>query len=109
MKAVKEAGFQGAEMNSHMDQEEVLRARDATGLEIPSVCGSRHWEKPLSHPDAKVREEGLEALRQTLRDAKRYGASSVLLVPAVVTKEVSYPEAYERSQNEIRKALPLAE
>jgi L-ribulose-5-phosphate 3-epimerase len=32
MKAVKAAGFDGAEMNSHMDQAEVLKAREATGL-----------------------------------------------------------------------------
>jgi hexulose-6-phosphate isomerase len=86
-----------------------LRARDETGLVIPSVCGVHHWSKPLSHPDAKVRAEGLAALQQTLKDAKRYGASSVLLVPAVVNKEVSYDQAYERSQAEIRKAIPLAE
>ena len=93
MKAIKEAGFEGTEMMSHMDQDEVLRARDASGLAIPSVCGRDHWEKPLSHPDPKVRAEGLEALKQTLRDAKRYGASSVLLVPAVVTKEITYADA----------------
>src|SRR5437016_13913847 len=75
MKLVKAAGFEGVEMNSHMDQEEVVRARDEAGLVIPSVCGVHHWGKPLSHPDPKVREEGLEALKQTLRDAKRYGAS----------------------------------
>lgn len=109
MKAVKAAGFEGAEMNSHMDQDEVVRARDETGLTIPSVCGVHHWGKPLSHPDPKVREQGLEALKQTLRDAKRYGASSVLLVPGVVSKEISYPDAYARSQAEIRKAIPLAE
>src|ERR1035437_3959898 len=109
MKAIKEAGFDGTEMMSHMDQDEVLRARDESGLAIPSVCGRDHWAKPLSHPDPKVREEGLEALKQTLRDAKRYGASSVLLVPAVVSKEVAYDEAYKRSQAEIRKAIPLAE
>jgi L-ribulose-5-phosphate 3-epimerase len=109
MKAVKAAGFHGAEMNSHMNQKEVLEARDATGLTIPSVCGVHHWGKPLSHPDPKVREEGLEALRQTLRDAKAYGASSVLLVPAVVNEQVSYLDAYTRSQAEIRKAVPLAE
>ena len=44
MKAVKEAGFDGVEMNSHMDQDEVLRARDETRLVIPSVCGVHHWE-----------------------------------------------------------------
>ena len=109
MKAIKEAGFEGTEMMSHMDQDEVLRARDASGLTIPSVCGRDHWGKPLSSPDPKVRAEGLEALKQTLRDAKRYGASSVLLVPAVVTKEVTYNDAYTRSQAEIRKAIPLAE
>ena len=109
MKAIKEAGFEGTEMMSHMDQDEVLRARDASGVAIPSVCGRDHWGKPLSSPDPKVRAEGLEALKQTLRDAKRYGASSVLLVPAVVTKEVTYNDAYTRSQAEIRKAIPLAE
>ncbi len=109
MRAVKEAGFEGVEMNSHMDQAEVLRARDETGLVIPSVCGAHHWAKPLSHQDPKVRAEGLEALKQTLRDAKAYGASSVLLVPAVVNKEVSYDQAYQRSQEQIRQAIPLAQ
>jgi hexulose-6-phosphate isomerase len=109
MKAIKEAGFEGVEMMSHMDQDEVLKARDEVGLTIPSVCGRDHWNKPLSHPDPKIREEGLESLKQTLRDAKRYGATSVLLVPAVVNKDISYDEAYTRSQTEIRKAVPLAE
>src|SRR5215468_10634044 len=48
MKAIKTAGFEGVEMMSHMDQKEVLRARDETGLVIPSVCGELHWKKPLS-------------------------------------------------------------
>jgi L-ribulose-5-phosphate 3-epimerase len=109
MKAIKEAGFEGTEMMSHMDQDEVLRARDETGLVIPSVCGRDHWGKPLTDPDPKVRAEGLESLKQTLRDGKRYGASSILLVPGVVNQQVSYADAYTRSQAEIRKALPLAE
>lgn len=106
---VKEAGFHGVEANSHMSQKDVLEARDATGLGIPSVCDSVHWAKPLSDPNPSVREAGLGALKQSLRDAKAYGATSVLLVPAVVNKQVSYADAYTRSQAEIRKALPLAE
>lgn len=109
MQAVKAAGFDGAEMNSHMNQDEVLAARDATGMVIPSVCCSTHWGKPLSSPDPKVREEGLQGLLQSLRDAKRYGADSILFVPAVVNGQISYADAYQRSQTEIRKALPLAE
>jgi hexulose-6-phosphate isomerase len=109
MQAVKAAGFHGIEAMSHMDHAEVLKARDATGLEIPSVCGEKHWGKPLSHPDAKVREEGLEALKQTLRDAKAYGAGSILLVPGVVNNEVTFEQCWQRSIEQIRLALPLAQ
>ena len=56
-----------------------------------------------------MRAEGRRALEIALHDAKAYGATTVLLVPAVVNKEVSYDDAYERSQTEIRKVLPLAE
>jgi hexulose-6-phosphate isomerase len=106
---VRDAGFDGAEVASAMNQAEVLAARDATGLEIPSVVISTHWQKPLSHPSANEREVGLNGLKQGLRDAKAYGAKSVLLVPAVVNKEVSYADAYTRSIAEIKKAIPLAE
>jgi len=109
MRAIKDAGFEGVEMMSHLDQDEVLRARDETGLVVPSVCGAKHWDKPLTDPDPAVRGEGLAALKQSLRDAKRYGATSVLLVPGKVTRDISYPDAWKRSQEEIRKALPLAE
>ena len=45
-----------------------------------------------------------------MRDAKRYGASSVLLVPAVREQRMSPTLTLTtRSQAEIRKAVPLAE
>ncbi len=106
---LREAGFHGVEMPSALDQAEVLAARDALGLEIPSVVVSTHWAKPLSDANPAVRAAGLAGLEQGLRDAKAYGAKSVLLVPAVVTKDVGYREAFDRSIAEIRKALPLAE
>jgi L-ribulose-5-phosphate 3-epimerase len=108
-KLLQAAAFDGVEVNSGMDQAEVLAARDQTGLAIPSVVISTHWAKPLSDPSPAAREIGLEGLKQGLRDAQAYGASSVLLVPAVVTKEVSYADAYARSVAEISKAIPLAE
>ena len=106
---LRDAGFAGVEVNSAMDQVEVLAARDATGLAIPSVVISTHWAKPLSDPNPTARQVGLDGLLQGLRDAKAYGASSVLLVPAVVKKDVSYTDAYTRSVAEIKKAVPLAE
>ncbi len=107
--AIKEAGFEGVEPMSHMDQDDVMKALEATGLKAASTCCNTHWNKPVSHPDPQVRAAGVEGLKQALRDAKRYGASSVLFVPAVVNKEVSYADAYRRSQTEIRQAIPLAE
>ncbi|MBV9124070.1 MAG: sugar phosphate isomerase/epimerase [Planctomycetes bacterium] len=108
LRAVRAAGFEGVEPMSHMNQDEVIKALEETGLKAASVCGAMHWSKPLSHPDPKVRQEGLEALHQTLKDAKRYGATSVLLVPGVVNKDVSYDECFQRSVAEIRKAVPWA-
>lgn len=106
---LRNAGFAGVEPSSAMDQAEVLAARDATGLQIPSVVVATHWAKPLTDPNPSAREVGLAGLKQGLRDAKAYGASSVLLVPGVVTKQVSYADAYTRSIAEIKKAVPLAE
>jgi hexulose-6-phosphate isomerase len=107
--AVKTAGFEGVEPMSHMNQDEVLRALEATGLKPASVCCNTHWQKPLSHPDERARQEGLEGLLQALRDAKRYGATSVLLVPGVARNGVTYDQCFKRSVTEIRKAVPVAE
>jgi hexulose-6-phosphate isomerase len=107
-KAIKAAGFEGVEPMSHMNQDEVLKALEVTGLKAASVCCNTHWGKPLSHPDANVRRQGLEGVMQALKDAKRYGATSILLVPGVVNKDVSYDDCFKRSIAEIRKALPLA-
>jgi L-ribulose-5-phosphate 3-epimerase len=106
---LKDAGFHGVEMPSAYDQKEVLAARDATGIEIPSVLLGTHWNFPFSDPNPSTREKSVEGLKVALRDAKAYGAKSVLVVPAVVTKQVAYPDALQRSQQEIRKCVPLAE
>jgi hexulose-6-phosphate isomerase len=106
--AAKAAGFDGIEPHSHLDQDEVLRARDATGLTIPSVsCGQ--YSRGLNHPDAAKRDEAVEGIKQALRDAKRYGASSILVVPGGVTEQVTYADAYPRVQDALRKVVPLAE
>jgi len=108
---LKAAGFQGVELISpnELDLKEVLSARDKTGLVIHGVSGSKHWQKTLSDPDPKVVEEGLAAIRQEFVDCKAYGGTTVLVVPAVVNPEVSYRDAYKRSQANIRKLIPDAE
>ncbi len=110
-KLLKRLGFDGVEMDSpsDLDRDEVLQARDESGLPIHGVVDSVHWRKTLSDPDSAVRAEGLDGLKTALDDAHAFGATTVLLVPAVVNKTVSYADAYTRSQAEIRKVLPMAE
>lgn len=110
-KLLKELGFDGVEMNSpnNFDTAEVLKARDESGLPIHGVVHSTHWKKPFSSDDPKVRSEAVEDLKTALRDSKAYGGTTVLVVPAVVNKETCYGDAYKRSQEEIRKALPVAD
>ena len=108
MKQVKEAGFAGVEPNSHMNQEEVIAALKETGLKAASVCCSTHWNLTLSHPSDDTRAKGLEGLLQSLRDAKAYGATSILLVPGVVNNTVTYEQCFERSVEQIKKAIPTA-
>ncbi len=110
-KLLKDLGFDGIELNypNGPDKDQILRARDATGLAIGNIIDSVHWNQPFSDPSPEVRAKGLAALQQALHDAKELGCPAVLLVPAVVNKKVSYAEAYTRSQVQIRKAVPLAE
>ena len=107
--AAKEAGFDGIEPDSHLERNEVLKAMEITGLKVPSVCDSRHWKFLMSSPDEEVRQQGVDALKVALEDAKTYGADTVLLVPGRVTESVGYDQCWDRSVAEIKKALPLAE
>ena len=108
---LKSLGFDGVEMMSpaNYDRDEVLAARDRSGIVIHGVVNSEHWRSPLSDPDPAVRARGREALEQALGDAGAYRSTTVLLVPAVVNKQVSYADAWKRSRAEIRRVLPLAE
>lgn len=110
-KLVQSLGFDGVELDSPNDlkEKEILKARDKTGLAIPGVVNSVHWKKPMSHPDPKVRAACTESMIHALNKCKLYGGTTVLLVPATVSQEVRYDEAWERSTEEIKKILPEAE
>ncbi len=108
MKLVKEAGFTGVEPNGGMSREDVVAALKETGLKAASVCCHTHWAKPLSAPDEATRKVGYDGLVLSLQDAKEYGATSVLLVPGVVSDKVTYDECFQRCVAEIKKTVPVA-
>lgn len=105
--AAKAAGFDGVEVVSHLNRDEVLKAKEITGLPVPSVYG--YGKYSLTDPDEKNRALAVEALKVTIEDAKIYGGDTILLVPGRVNENVSYDACWERSVAGIRQALPYAE
>jgi len=110
-KLLKELGFDGIEMDapSKYSAEEAKKCIVETGLNVPGVVDSVHWQQRLSDPSEEVRAKGQEALRSALKYCKEIGGTSVLLVPGQVKPDASYEQAWERSVAEIKKAIPLAE
>jgi L-ribulose-5-phosphate 3-epimerase len=107
-----DAGFAGIEMRTIADAKEAEDIRDASakaGLRIHSVMNVDHWNFPLSSADPEVVRKSVAGMETSLRNAKLWGADTVLLVPAVVNAETSYRDAWTRSQKLIReRLLPLA-
>ncbi|HEV7867676.1 MAG TPA: sugar phosphate isomerase/epimerase family protein [Chthoniobacteraceae bacterium] len=107
---IKAAGFDGVELNrpDAVPLDEVLRAKEASGLEIAGVTCTTHWGKPLSHQDPKEREQGFNGLKLALQEAGELGCRRVLLVPGVVNKDVPYDVCWERSVEAVKRAVPFA-
>lgn len=109
-KLLKELGFDGVELNAPgpYPVEEVKKCIAETGLIVPGVVDSVHWNQRLSDPSEEVRAQGLKALKEALQYCKEIGGTSVLLVPGRVTPDATYEQAFERSVAEIKKATSLA-
>ncbi|PYQ21381.1 MAG: xylose isomerase [Acidobacteria bacterium] len=112
-KMAVDAGFAGIEMRTVPDPkeaEEIRAASAGSGLRIHSVMNADHWTYPLSSSDAVVVNKSVAGMETSLRNAKLWGADTVLLVPAVVNPETAYRDAWTRSQQVIReRILPLAQ
>jgi len=108
----RDAGFEAIEMQTIARDDEAAEVHDAartSGLRIHSVMNMDHWRLPLSSSDADVVNRSVAGMETSLRNAARWGADTVLLVPAVVDATTSYRDAWTRSQRVLReRLLPLA-
>lgn len=110
-KLAREIGFEIVQAPTTPDPheaDELKRAAEAANIRIDSVMNLAHWEFPLSSPDSTVVAKSMEGMRTSLHNAKLWGCDAVLLVPAVVNAQTTYQEAWQRSQVQIRKLIPLA-
>ncbi len=110
-KLAGEVGFEAVEAQTVKDPREaeaIKKAADTAKIRIHSVMNMDHWEFPLSSPDPAVVEKSIKGMETSLQNAKLWGADTVLLVPAVVTPQVTYRQAWDRSQKQIRRLVPMA-
>ena len=107
-----DVGFEGIEIGTIADPKVAEEVRDAaakTGLKIHSVMNADHWKYPLSSADPDVVAKSVAGMETSLRNAKLWGADSVLLVPAVLDPKTSSTDAWTRSQKVVKeRILPLA-
>lgn len=106
--AVKEAGFDGIEMDAPgMNVEETQKAIAESGLPVDGTVNSSHWSVRHTDPDAAIRAKALESLQTAIRNTHAVGGHSVLLV---VGKGEDGPEdeIWKRSIENISHAVPLA-
>jgi len=110
-KLARDVGFEEVECYTTTDEREAEAIKTAaakTGVRIHSVMNQAHWKYPLSSADPAVVAESVKGMETSLRNAHLWGSQTVLLVPAVVNAETSYQDAWTRSQQQIRKLIPLA-
>jgi hexulose-6-phosphate isomerase len=108
----RQAGFDAIEMQTMAKDDEAAEIREASrnsDLRVHSVMNSDHWRYPLSSSDPAVVSRSVDGMATSLRNAKLWGAETVLLVPAVVDAGTTYRDAWTRSQRVIReRLLPMA-
>ena len=108
MRIAKRAGFDGVELNISEDEYltpdmsdseigKFLELAHNISLELFTVSSGLWWNYPLTSPDKKTAEHGMYLVRRGLHIARLLGAETLLVVPGLVTTEVSYDEAYERA------------
>jgi hexulose-6-phosphate isomerase len=112
-KVARDCGFEGVEVDWPPGRDgpgldELRTAAEKSGLVIHGVVNSRHWAWHLNNPAEEVRRRGAGALLECIDAAAALKASSVLLVPGVVNKEMGYAECYRLSQGAVAEAMARA-
>ncbi|WP_224337550.1 sugar phosphate isomerase/epimerase family protein [Haloprofundus halobius] len=107
---LSEAGYDGIEPNLTADGplwnddavDELADRIDGSGLDVPAISTTLHWDRHLSSADEETRVAGIEAGERMIALADAFDAGAVLVVPAVVDEGTRYDEAYERALESVR-------
>lgn len=120
LQETRAAGFQALELNLEAEGPvltvETPEARlrefrteaEAAGIVLPSVSTALYWTYPLTDNSPQVRSKAMDIARRQIAAAAALGAEVVLIVPGLVTSEVSYDTAYDRAQEALSRLAPEA-
>jgi hexulose-6-phosphate isomerase len=113
LELVKDAGFEGIEIIPFRGNEDeafkIKEIADKMDLTITSIIDIDQWKYQFSNPDVDVREIAFNNFVHDLKLASQLNVDTVLCIPAVVNKTVTYEEAYARSLDGIKRLVEFAE
>jgi L-ribulose-5-phosphate 3-epimerase len=122
LKHAKSLEFSGIELNlfDHIDavlhlnstEEEIKHIAELAKqhhLEVTGVSTDLLWKYPLTDNREEIRNKGMQIVEKMIQAASVFGASTVLVVPGIVTPEVAYDTAYNRALAAIKKLAKTAE
>jgi L-ribulose-5-phosphate 3-epimerase len=115
-----EAGFDGIEINLdesgdfHLEStkkeiEEISTLIKLYNLEIVGISTALLWNYPLTSNDETIRQKGISIIQKMITFAELFKVDTVLVVPGLVSEEVSYDIAYERSKKALIQLSGYAE
>ena len=85
------------------ERRQYCAAADAAGIRVPSVMNQAHWSS-LSDADPAVRAKSVEGMMASWQQRRHWGRCVV--GAGAVKPDVTYEQAWEQPQAEIRRMLP---
>lgn len=119
-KFAKESGYDGvevyiaedAEINFNTTKEEALKIKELAnniGIEICSLFCGLGWDYPITSNVPEIREKGKQMIHKQIEVASWLGCDTILVVPGIANKEISYDVAYNRAYETIKELSGFAE
>jgi hexulose-6-phosphate isomerase len=120
MSRAKSAGFEGFEVcigvdgpvrldASESEFTSIRRHAASIGIDITSLACALGFEYPLTSPDAATAARAIEIQEKALQAAQWLGVDTLLLVPGVVSAEITYDAAIENARRNIGTLIRTAE
>lgn len=110
---VKDLGLvEGQYLTLDMDEEDfkkIFHIVKSYNLTISGISTSLLWNNSLTDNDENIRERGKYIVKKMIKAASFLECDSILLVPGLVTKDVSYDLAYKRAKDALLYLKKFAE